>query len=166
MCFLCECKNNSVLRRSQCQSVLTRMSSVQIQVAEWCKARVCSWLLAGVAGLNPAGGMDVCVVVSKGGKKKQKEAKCRIIKTKNQVRMKCRVQENTKRNPAGGMDGYVVSCVCCVSCRYAKSRSLIQRSRAVCVCVWPKNHINEEAQAGFELLRHRRNKYIIWLVFV
>ena len=33
-----------------------------IPVAERSKARVCGRSLAGVAGSNPAGGMDVCVV--------------------------------------------------------------------------------------------------------
>ena len=38
------------------------IESVRIPVAEWFKARVCDRSLAGVAGLNPAGGMDVFVV--------------------------------------------------------------------------------------------------------
>ena len=35
-------------------------------MAERSKARVCGPLLAGVAGLNPTGGMDVCVVSCRG----------------------------------------------------------------------------------------------------
>jgi hypothetical protein len=35
---------------------------VPIPVAERSKASVCSRSLAGVAGSNPAGGMDICVV--------------------------------------------------------------------------------------------------------
>ena len=35
-----------------------------IPVAERSKARVCGWCLAGVAGSNPAGGMDVQSLVS------------------------------------------------------------------------------------------------------
>ena len=34
-----------------------------IPVAERSKARVCGRSLAGIAGLNPVGGMDVCVVL-------------------------------------------------------------------------------------------------------
>ena len=41
-------------------------------------------MLAGVAGSNPAGDMDVCVVES--GQK----AKCRIIKTQKRIRLKYR----------------------------------------------------------------------------
>jgi hypothetical protein len=37
-------------------------SGDRIPVAERFKARVCDQSLAGVAGLNPAGGMNVCVV--------------------------------------------------------------------------------------------------------
>ena len=33
--------------------------------SEWSKARVCGRSLAGVAGSNPTGGMDVCVVCCK-----------------------------------------------------------------------------------------------------
>ena len=40
------------------------------------------------------GGMDVCVVCCK----YRRKAKCRTIKTKKQVRMKYRVQKNTKKN--------------------------------------------------------------------
>jgi hypothetical protein len=36
-----------------------------IPVAKLSKARVCSRLLVGVKGSNPAGGMDVCVVCCK-----------------------------------------------------------------------------------------------------
>ena len=50
------------------------IASLSITVAERSKARVCDRSLAGVAGSNPAGGMDVCVV--------SKKIKCRIIKTK------------------------------------------------------------------------------------
>ena len=96
-------------------------------VAKWCKARVCDWLLAGiavsivpiavavgskewlcgrsfagsrVAGSNPAGGMDVCVVL-------WQKAKCSTIKTKKQIRTKYRIQ---KKNPAGGRKFCVVCC--------------------------------------------------------
>jgi hypothetical protein len=41
-------------------------SNPPIPVAERCKARVCGRLLAGVTGLNPTGGMDVCVVSCRG----------------------------------------------------------------------------------------------------
>ena len=33
-----------------------------IPVAAWSKAWVCGRSLAGIAGLNPAGGMDVCLL--------------------------------------------------------------------------------------------------------
>ena len=73
-----------------CLSVFPRgpghgIESLPIPVAERAKARVCDRSLAGVAGSNPAGMMDV-----------YKKAKCRTTKTKNQVRMKYRVQENKK----------------------------------------------------------------------
>ena len=45
----------------------------------------------------PAAWIFLFCVVSK-----DKKAKCRTIKTKRQVRMKYRVQENTKKNPGGG----------------------------------------------------------------
>ena len=35
-----------------------------IPVAEPFKARVCYWSLAGVAGSSPAGGMDICLLLS------------------------------------------------------------------------------------------------------
>jgi hypothetical protein len=50
-------------------------------------------LLAGIAGLNPTGGVDVRVV------KKRENVNCRTVKTK----MKYRVQAN-KKNTARGMD--------------------------------------------------------------
>ena len=57
-------------------------------MAERLKARVCGRSLAGIAGLNPGRGVDVCVmcVVSK-----DKKAKCRTIKTQKQVRIKYKV---------------------------------------------------------------------------
>ena len=36
-----------------------------VPVAERSKARVCGLFLAGIAGSNPAAGMDVCIVCSK-----------------------------------------------------------------------------------------------------
>jgi hypothetical protein len=38
------------------------IESLPISVAERSKAKVCGLALAGIAGSNPAGGMDVCVV--------------------------------------------------------------------------------------------------------
>ena len=38
------------------------IESLPIPVAERSKTRVCGRLLTGVAGSNPVGGMDVCVV--------------------------------------------------------------------------------------------------------
>jgi hypothetical protein len=52
-----------------------------IQLVERSRARIYSTSLAGIAGSNPPGGMDVCVV------SKDKKAKCRTIKTKTQIRM-------------------------------------------------------------------------------
>ena len=34
-----------------------------VTVTEWSKALVCGSSIAGIAGSNPAGGMDVCVVL-------------------------------------------------------------------------------------------------------
>ena len=42
-----------------------------IPVASRCKAGACGRLLVGIAGSNPAGGMDVCVVCYKKYKKKE-----------------------------------------------------------------------------------------------
>ena len=53
-------------------------------MAKRSKGRIRGSLLAGVAGSNPAGDMDVCVVES--GQK----AKCRIIKTQKRIRLKYR----------------------------------------------------------------------------
>jgi hypothetical protein len=50
-----------------------------IPVADRSKARVCGQSLAGVAGFNPAGGMDVCVVCVAQYRQK---AKARTIRTK------------------------------------------------------------------------------------
>ena len=36
--------------------------SAPIPVAKWSKARVCGRSPAGIAGCNPAGGMDVCLL--------------------------------------------------------------------------------------------------------
>ena len=53
-----------------------------ISVAERWKSRVCGRSLDGIAGSNPAGGMNVCVVST------DNKAKCRTINTKKQVPMK------------------------------------------------------------------------------
>ena len=70
-------------------------------MAERFKARVRGRSLAGVAGSNPAGGMDVCVV------SEDKKAKRRTIKTQKQIPIKYKVQN---KNPAEGMDNCVVCC--------------------------------------------------------
>jgi hypothetical protein len=57
-------------------------------VAERSKTRVCGQSLDGVAGSDPAGGMDVCDV------SKRQTVKCRTVKTKQPVQMKYR--ESTK----------------------------------------------------------------------
>ena len=49
---------------SNCVSILVSLRS-PIPVADRSKARVYGSSLAGIAGLNPAGGMDVCVVCCK-----------------------------------------------------------------------------------------------------
>jgi hypothetical protein len=56
-----------------------------ITVAERLKARVCGRSLPAIAGSNPAGSMDVCVVcvVDSGDK-----AKTGTLQTKKQVRIK------------------------------------------------------------------------------
>ena len=59
---------------------------------------VCGRSLAGVAGSNPAGIMDVCVCVVS----KDKKAKCRMIKTKKQVWMKYKQSKREyKKVPVG-----------------------------------------------------------------
>ena len=93
--------------------------------------------LAGIVGSNPTGGMDVCVADIRGRAvygegfaadrllglrvriphgactfvlcvvSKDKKAKCRTIKTKTQVRIKYK-RENNKKNPSHGMDVCVV----------------------------------------------------------
>ena len=68
------------------------------KVAERSKARVCGRSLAGIAGSNQAGGMDVCVLCCK----YIQMAKCRTIKTKKQIWMKYRVQDNRKNEISGG----------------------------------------------------------------
>ena len=75
-------------------------SNPQISVAQ---ARVFGRSLAGVAGRNFAGGMDVCVV------SKEETGKCRTIKTNKQLRIKYRVQENTKKKLSGVGK---ISCIC------------------------------------------------------
>ena len=55
-----------------------------IPVAKRSQARACGLSLAGIAGSNPAGGMDVCVLCCK----QRKKEKCRTIKTKETSRMK------------------------------------------------------------------------------
>ena len=67
---------------------------------------VCRLSITGRAGSNPAEGIYVCVVCVVQSRQK---AKCRTLKTKKQVRMKYRVQEN-KKNPSGGVDACVVCC--------------------------------------------------------
>ena len=41
---------------------MKRKYTEPIPLAEWSKARVCSQLLAGIAGSIPASGVDVCLV--------------------------------------------------------------------------------------------------------
>ena len=73
--------------------IVSRKSSV----AQRSKATVCGRLLAGVAGSNPDGGMDICVVCCM----YRQKARCRRIKTNKQVRMKYRIQKNNKKTPGG-----------------------------------------------------------------
>ena len=69
------------------------IESLPIPVAEWSKARVCGRSLAGIAGSNPAAGMDVC-------------CECRTVRTKGksqenqdkEVQIKYREKEKTKQN--------------------------------------------------------------------
>ena len=63
-------------------------------MAERSKARVCGRSLAGVAGLNPDWGMDVCVVCCK-YRQKANAGQSRHI----QVRMKYRGQESREKDP-------------------------------------------------------------------
>ena len=69
-------------------------------MAKRSKARVCGRWLAGIAGSNPARGMDVCgvrcTVRTKG--------KARTIRTKEQVRIKYKERTRIKKikNPGGG----------------------------------------------------------------
>jgi hypothetical protein len=76
-------------------------------VAESSKARVYGRWLDGVAGSSPTRGMDVCVV------SKDKNVKCRTIKTKTQVRMKYKqsTRECRKIPPVACMS---VCCECFV----------------------------------------------------
>ena len=61
-----------------------------------------------IAGSNPAGGMDICVVCSK----YRQKAKCRTIKTDNQVRMKYRQYKRIqKKRSAKCMDVCIVCCI-------------------------------------------------------
>ena len=56
-----------------------------IPMAERCKANVCGRTHPGIAGSNPAWGMDVCVVYVV---EERQKAKFRKIQTKKQVRIK------------------------------------------------------------------------------
>ena len=67
--------------------------------------------------------MFVLCVVSK-----DKKTKCRTIKKKKQVWMKCRVQENKKKSRRWHGCLSVVSVVCCQVDVSATGRSLVQRS--------------------------------------
>ena len=70
-----------------------------IPVAERSQARFCCRSPAGIAGLKPAGGMDVCVVCCK----YRQKTKFRIIKTKKEVRMKYKQNiREYKKEPGGG----------------------------------------------------------------
>ena len=68
-----------------------------IPMAERPKARVYGRSVAGFAGSNSTGGMDVRVVCYR----KRQKAKWRAIKTKNEVRIKYRVQRNPKKKKSG-----------------------------------------------------------------
>ena len=62
-----------------------------IPVAERSKARVCGRSLAGVAGSNPAGGMDVCVVcVLQSKRQKAKPGQSGQRSNTDKVKKKCR----------------------------------------------------------------------------
>jgi hypothetical protein len=80
-----------------------------IPVAEQFKAR-----LAGIAGSNLAGGM-MSVLYSKEVKAKRGQSR-----------------QRDRKNPAGGMDVYLVSVVCCQIEGSATGRSLVQRSPTDC----------------------------------
>ena len=96
--------------------LLYQKHKVLIPVAMRFKASVCGRSLAGIAGSNSAGGMDVCVV-------------CCTVRTKCKKlgqRSRGKVQRE-KKNPARGME--YLSCKCCVlSEAFATGRSLVQRS--------------------------------------
>ena len=64
------------------------------------KAQVCGLMIAGNAGSNPAGGINVCVVcVSRSGQR----GKARKIQTKKQVRIKYKDRIREEKNPAAGV---------------------------------------------------------------
>ena len=55
----------------------TGIESQPVLVAQQSQARICGRTLAGIAGSNPAGGMDVCVLYSK-----YKRQEARTVRTK------------------------------------------------------------------------------------
>jgi hypothetical protein len=71
--------------------------SVPIPVVERSKGKDCGRSLAGVAGSNPAGGIDVCVV------SKDKRRNAAQSRQRHKYRLSThRVQENTRKKPGGG----------------------------------------------------------------
>jgi hypothetical protein len=88
-------------------------------VAKKSRARVCGWSLAGVAGSNPTGGMDVMLWVLH--KKDQKRSGV------SRESAAARLLELWVRIPSGAWMP-LVSVVCCQAEVSATGRSLVQRS--------------------------------------
>jgi hypothetical protein len=102
--------------------------------------------------------MDVCVMCFT----YRQKANCRIIKKNNQVRMKYRAQENTKKSRWRRGCLCLLSVVCCLvmSLRRADPSSRRVLPTVLCHCLWSENFKNEAALARIGLLRHREKKLV------
>jgi hypothetical protein len=111
------------------------------------KARICGFSPAAVAGSSPAEGMDICAVFFT----YIKMAKYRTVKTKTEVRMKYRLQENAKKNPPEPWIFFSSSG------RGLRDGPILHpgESYRLCLyhCAWSRNVKSEAAMARVGLLR-------------
>ena len=124
-------------------------------MAERSKARIYGRSLARIAGSNPAGGMDVCLLCVLYSKDKR-HSQDNQYKEVEQVKYRER-----EKNPTGDMDVCLLSVVCSL-CDWPIPRP--EESYGLwCVCVWSTSFENELALARLGCCARKRKSCIIMI---